>query len=537
MAGEEASLVLHQGRVWSLLGERADGTWIALRGNRVLAVGRGQVPRRFRSAPALDLKGRTVLPAFTDAHAHLLRIGLRHLHLDLRGCATKGEALEVVAARARALPPGQVIRGFGWDQSAWGEEAFPARQDLDTVAPAHPVYLERVDAHAVWANSRLLETAGVTAATPDPPGGAILRDATGDPTGILLDRARDLLKPHLPDWTEEERTTALLEAAAACHRAGITCLHDAAVSASTLHLLHRLFGEGRLRLRVYAILHGEGVLGEALPLGPQVGLYGGLLTIRAVKLFVDGALGSRGAALLAPYRDAPGEAGLLLMDEEAIAQAAGRALSHGFQVCSHAIGDRAVRETLRAYRRLREAFPEVTGARLRVEHAQVVHPADLPAFGDLGLVTSIQPTHATTDMRWAASRLGPERLPGAYAWRSLRKAGATLAGGSDAPIEPLGPLAGVYAAVTRQDAAGNPPGGFRPQERLSIPEALDLYTRGAAYAAFEEGERGSLRPGALADLVVLSADPFLAAPKELLEITVDYTILDGAVVYAREGTD
>ncbi len=537
MAGEEASLLLHGGRVRSLLDGRADGTWIALRGNRILALGRGQVPRRFRSAPALDLKGRTVLPAFTDAHAHLLRIGLRRLQLDLSGCGAKGEVLRAVAARARALPPGHLIRGFGWDQTAWGEDAFPTRQDLDAVVPAHPVYLERVDAHAVWVNSRLLKTAGITAATPDPPGGAILRDAGGRPTGILLDRARDLLKPHLPDRTEEERTAALIEAAAACHRVGITSLHDAAVSAPTLGLLHRLLGGGGLRLRVYAMLHGEEVLEEALPLGPRVGLYGGFLTVRAVKLFVDGALGSRGAALLTPYEDAPEQAGLLLMDEEAIAQAAGRALSHGFQVCAHAIGDRANRETLRAYRRLREAFPEVGGARLRVEHAQVVHPADLPAFGDLALIASIQPTHATTDMRWAASRLGPERLPGAYAWRSLRTAGAVLAGGSDAPIEPLSPLAGVYAAVTRQDAAGNPPGGFRPQERLTIREALDLYTRGAATAAFEEADRGSLRPGALADLVVLSADPFLAAPKELLEITVECTILDGMVVYQRERMD
>jgi len=285
------------------------------------------------------------------------------------------------------------------------------------------------------------------------------------------------------------------------------------------------------------MLHGEEVLGEALPLGPQIGLYGGFLTVRAVKYFVDGALGSRGAALIEPYDDAPGETGLLLMDEEAIAQATGRALSHGFQVCAHAIGDRANRETLRAYRRLREAFPEIAAARLRMEHAQVVHPADLSAFGDLRLIASIQPTHATTDMRWAEARLGRERLRGAYAWRSLLKAGATLAGGSDAPIEPLSPLAGAYAAVTRQDAAGNPRGGFRPEERLTIREALDLYTRGAAYAAFEEGERGSLRPGALADLVVLSADPFRAAPKELLEITVDYTILDGAVVYARDRTE
>jgi len=536
MAGDEASLLLHRGCVRSLLDKRRDGTWIALRGNRILALGRGLVPRRFRSAPALDLKGRTVLPAFTDAHAHLLRIGLQQLQLDLRACAAKEEVLRAVAARARALPPGRLIRGFGWDQTAWGE-AFPTRRDLDAVAPDHPVYLERVDAHAVWVNTRLLEAAGITTGTPDPPGGAIRRDATGEPTGILLDRARDLLRPHLPDWSDEERTAALLAGAAACRRVGITSLHDAALSAATLRLLHRLLGEGGLRLRVYAMLHGEGALGEALPLGPQVGLYGGFLTVCAVKLFVDGALGSRGAALLAPYRDAPGETGLLLMDEEAIARAAGRALAHGFQVSAHAIGDRAVRETLRAYRRLREAFPEVGAARLRVEHAQVVHPADCPAFGDLGLIASIQPSHATSDMRWAASRLGPERLPGAYAWRSLRRAGAVLAGGSDAPIEALSPLAGVYAAVTRQDTAGNPPEGFRPQERLTIREALDLYTRGAAYAAFEEGERGSLRPGALADLTVLSADPFLAAPKELLEITVDYTILDGAVVYAREGTD
>ena len=537
MAGAEPSLLLHRGRIRSLAGARTDGTWLALRGNRILAVGRGPVPRRLRSAPALDLKGRTVLPAFTDAHAHLLRTGLQSLQLDLRACAAKADVLRLVAARAPELPPGRVIRGFGWDQTAWGEDVFPSRQDLDAVAPAHPVYLERVDAHAVWVNSRLLEAAGITTATPDPPGGAILRDARGDPTGILVDRARELLRPQLPDWSEEERTAAILEGAAACHRVGITSLHDAAVSAATLRLLHRLFGEGRLRLRVYTMLHDEEAVAEALPLGPRVGLYDGLLTIRAVKLFVDGALGSRGAALLEPYQDAPGERGLLLMDEEAIAQEAGRALTFGFQVCAHAIGDRANRETLRAYRRLREPFPEISAARLRVEHAQVVHPADRGAFGDLGLIASIQPTHATTDMRWAAARLGPERLAGAYAWRSLRKAGAVLAGGSDAPIEALSPLAGVYAAVTRQDAAGNPPGGFRPEERLTVREALQLFTRGAAYAAFEERERGSLRPGALADLVVLSTDPFLAAPKELLEITVDHTILDGTVVYAREGAD
>ncbi|MBI4390666.1 MAG: amidohydrolase family protein, partial [candidate division NC10 bacterium] len=285
MAGDGARLLLHRGRVRSLLGERGDGTWIALRGNRVLAIGRGQIPRSLRRAPALDLEGRTVLPAFTDAHAHLLRIGLMRLQLDLRGHTTKEEVLRAVASRARALPPGAPIRGFGWDQTAWGESAFPTRHDLDAVAPAHLVHLERVDAHAVWANSRLLATAGVTAVTPDPPGGAILRDARGEPRGIVLDRARDLLRPHLPDWTEEERVAALLEGAAACHRAGITSLHDAAVTASTLRLVHRLLGEGGLPLRVYAMLHGEEALGEALPQGPQVGLHGGFLTVRAVKLF------------------------------------------------------------------------------------------------------------------------------------------------------------------------------------------------------------------------------------------------------------
>ena len=529
-----ADLILTGGHVVTLdeAVPAAPATAVAVREGRVLAVGSDAAvealagPRTRR----LALRGATVLPGLTDAHLHVEGLGASLEQLDLAGVPSLAEARERARRAAAQLPAGAWLLGRGWDQNDWPERRFPAASDLET--GEHPALLERVDGHAAWVNARALALAGIDERTPDPPGGRILRDASGRPTGVLVDAAMDLVQARIPPPDEATRLRRLQRGLEACARLGLTEVHDAGVDLAGVALYKRLLAQGRLPVRVYVMLSAGDFLARGPQLVPEVGLGDGRLTVRAVKAYADGALGSRGALLLQPYSDEPGQRGLASMADGDFSRLVRLALERGFQVATHAIGDAANRRVLDAYA---QAFAAagVDGAarRFRVEHAQIVAAEDVPRFRQLGVIPSVQPTHCTSDMPWAGERLGPARLAGAYRWRSFLDLGLPLPGGSDAPVESADPRLGLYAAVTRQDRAGQPAGGWQPQERVTPAEALAMFTRHAAFAAFEEHERGRLAPGLRADLTVLDRDPLSAPAAALLEARVLYTVVDGQLVH------
>lgn len=475
----------------------------------------------------------TVIPGLIDAHGHLLGLGLALQRADLVGTLDVAAIVERARAKAQHLGEGDWLLGRGWDQNDWPQQSFPTRASLDAAFGGRPVWLERIDGHAGWANSKALALAGITRDTPDPEGGAILRDAAGEPTGVLIDNAMRLVERIVPKPDSAQKRRAYAQAMAAAARAGLTGVHDAGVSREDLAVLKAMADEGALPIRVYALADGDS---PALADLCRDGLYAhasGRLAMRAVKYYADGALGSRGAALLAPYADEPGSRGLMLQSDAALRAQVERAVACGVQPAVHAIGDRANRVLLDVYAGL---DPELRSRlRPRVEHAQIVDPADLPRFAALGVIASMQPTHATSDMPWAQARVGADRLRGAYAWRQLVASGASLAFGSDVPVERVEPLLGLYAAVSRQDADGQPEGGWQPQERLGFAEALAAFTLGAAQAGHAEDQLGSLEPGKRADFVVLSADPYAMKPRGLLALSVRSTWLDGRKVEPHSG--
>ncbi len=537
-AQERADLVLRGGKIVTMNPKQPQAEAIAIVGRRIARVGSDREIEEMigPNTRVIELRGRLVVPGFIESHGHLLGLGQSRLILDLRGTRSAEEVAERVARKAREAKPGEWILGRGWDQNEWPRKDFPTHEVLDRVAPRHPVYLTRVDGHAAWVNRRALELAGITRETADPPGGRLIRDARGRPTGVLIDRAMNLVARLIPPRSREENKRALLLAIEECLRSGITSFHDAGASREAIELYKELLREGALRLRLYVMISGrdEALLREYVERGPEIGLGEHHLTIRAIKLVADGALGSRGAALLEPYADEPTQSGLLLLSEEEIYQIARRALASGFQVNTHAIGDRANRVVLNAYERAFREFPNVRDPRFRIEHAQILDEADIPRFARLGVIASMQAIHATSDMPWVPARLGEARArEGAYVWRKLLQSGARIANGSDAPVEPLNPLLGFYAAITRQDERGNPPGGWFPDQRMTREEALRSFTLDAAYAAFEEHLKGSLEPGKLADLVVLSKDIMTIPPAEILRTEVDLTLVDGRIVYER----
>ena len=534
------SLLLVHGKVVTMDPARPSAQAIAIRGGRIAWVGSDrEALKRFGSAGMkIDLRGRTVLPGIIDAHTHLFELGKSLLRLNLKDVATEDDAVARVREKAATAPPGEWILGWGWDEGKWASH-YPDNRALSQAAPNNPVYLVGLHTFAAWANKKALEAAGITAATRDPENGRILRDpATGEPTGILLNGAQALVESHLPPLTLEQAEKAIGLAAQECVRHGLTSVHEARVSSLMIDAFRDLHRKEKLPLRVYAMLDGadRSLVEEWLARGPEIDP-GHRLTIRAFKLFADGALGSRGAMLLEPYSDSPSGKGMATTPEASIYDLTRRSLQRGFQVCTHAIGDAANRMTLNAYEKALSETPQARDARLRVEHAQVLTPEDIPRFARLSIIPSMQPTHATSDMAWAEKRIGPRRIKGAYAWRSLLKTGAHLPLSSDFPGETLNPFYGIYAAITRQDPAGNPPGGWYPAQRLTLQEALRGYTREAAYAEFEEDQKGSLGPGKLADLIVIDKDitRLEAHPKEILSIRVLKTFIGGKLVYdARE---
>lgn len=504
------------------------------REGRVIATGEAAVLREQLAARGefeeIVVEG-TVIPGLIDAHGHLLGLGFALQRVDLVGARSIDEVVERTRAKAGAAH--DWLLGRGWDQNRWPEQVFPTRAPLDAAFPDQPVWLERVDGHAGWANSRALALAGITRDTPDPEGGRIERDAEGEPTGVLIDTAMTLVDAKVPAPGMVQKRRAYELALAAAARAGLTGVHDAGVSREDLLVLRSLADEGRLPIRIHAMADGDG---EALAMLCKEGAYrhpGGRLQMRTVKLYADGALGSRGAALLAPYADEPGQTGLLIQSEQRLQALVKRAIDCEVQPAVHAIGDRANRAVLAAFA---QAGAETRAAlRPRIEHAQVVDPEDIARFADLGVIASMQPTHATSDMPWAEARLGPARLRGAYAWRRFLEADVNVAFGSDFPVERVEPLLGLYAAVTRQDAEGQPEGGWLPDQRLGFAEALAGFTLGAAHAGHDEDELGSLEPGKRADFVVLSADPYAMKPRGLLALSVRSTWLDGRKVEPFSG--
>jgi hypothetical protein len=535
-----ADLVLHGGAVVTLDPERPEARAVAVRGGRIAAAGDDRDILRLASDATrrIDLGGRMVLPGLTDAHGHIRSLGEQLDSLDLRGVDSIEEVARRAAARAAALGPGEWVTGGGWDQHLWPGERFPDHRPLSRAVPDRPVWLSRIDGHASWANRRAMEAAGIGRATPDPPGGVIRRDARGEPTGIFIDNAQDLIGSVQPKPTRARLKEWITLALGRCAAVGLTAVHDAGVGEEEAAAFRELADEGRLPLRVYLMWSGIGgayLSGAATPFErllaePPLVDYRDRLTLRAVKLMIDGAMGSRGALFFEDYADDPGNRGLPVMTPEAIEQAAVVALRRGYQVCTHAIGDRGIRLVLDAYERALAQVPP-GDHRPRIEHLQCVAREDVPRLKALGVIASMQPSHATSDMYWADERVGPDRGRGLYAWRWVLDAGVRLAAGSDFPVDPERPLVGLHSAVTRQDLKRWPEGGWHPEQRMTLEEAIRAYTAGAAYAAFEEDTRGRIAPGYLADLTVVGRDLRAIPPGEIPDAGVAYTIVGGVVVH------
>jgi predicted amidohydrolase YtcJ len=530
-------LLLLHGKIITMDAQRPSAQAIAIQDGRIAWVGSDQeAQKRFALArQTIDLHGATVLPGIIDAHTHLFELGKSLLRLNLKDAATAEEAVAQVRKRAAMAKPGEWIVGWGWDEGKWASH-YPDNAALSQASPNNPVYLTGLHGFAAWANKKAMEIVGVTSSSKDPENGKIVRDpASGEPTGILLNSAQELVESHVPAMTPEQTKKAIELAARECVRNGLTSVHEARVSPAMLQAYRELLQEGRLPVRIYAMLDGadNALVEEWLARGPEIDPHH-QLTIRAFKLFADGALGSRGALLLEPYSDAPQTQGVATTPGPAIYDLTRRALAKGFQVCTHAIGDAGNRMTLDAYERALHEPSSARDARLRIEHAQVLARQDIPRFAQLNVIPSMQPTHCTSDMPWAVTRLGPDRILGAYAWRSLLKTGVHLPLSSDFPGETLNPFYGIYAAITRQDPNGSPASGWYPEQHLTLEEALRGYTREAAYAEFEENEKGALEPGKLADLIVLDQDIRMLAsrPKGILSIRVLKTFVGGRLVYS-----
>lgn len=477
-----------------------------------------------------DGRGQVLMPGLIDAHGHVMGLGFNAMLLDLSQTNSLEEALAAIRDYAAANPGAPWIMGRGWNQERWGLGRFPTAAELDAVVGDRPVWLERVDGHAGWANSRAMAAAGITATTRSPAGGRI-EVAGGRPSGVFVDAAMALIDEHRPAPLARDRDTALALAQERLLSLGITTMADMGTSVEDWQAFRRAGDAGRLRMRI--ISYAAGTDAMALIAGPEPTpwLYEDRLRMVGVKLYLDGALGSRGAWLLQPYHDAPGQRGLPMLSESALRNRMVRAAMDGFQVAIHAIGDAANREAINAITEIAPSYPG--DRRWRIEHAQVLDPADIARLGSAGIIASMQPVHQTSDRLMAEARLGPQRLGGAYAWASIARGGARLAFGSDFPVESPDPFAGFAAAITREDAAGQPFGGWQPQERVAREAALEAFTRGGAYAAMAEDRIGILAPGLRADFLLLDTDLLMAAPSAIRAARVAETWVNGRAVWVR----
>jgi predicted amidohydrolase YtcJ len=525
-SAQPADLIVRGARIYTVNPAQPTASAIAVKDGRILAVGNNLQQHVGPATKVIDAQGATVVPGLIDSHVHLAGLGQGLEILDLREASSIEDVLKLVREAAAKAKPGDWIRGRGWDQTRWPGKEFPDRNYLSDAAPNHPVYLTRVDGHAAWVNGKAFELAGVDEKTAHPQGGRIIRNKEGKNTGILIDRAQGLVSRKIPDATQQHLERRLKAAAEECARLGLTSVHDAGVGASVIAAYKALERRGEFPIRSYIMIGGEGELWrQYLAKGPEIGER---LTVRSIKLVADGALGSRGAALIENYADDTGNRGLTILQKEDVLRVSKDAVAKGFQVATHAIGDYANRLTLEAYG---EALGGENEKRFRVEHAQIVHPDDFPLFKKYSIIASIQATHATSDMRWAEDRIGPQRALGAYAWRTFLDTGVRIANGSDFPVEHPNPMLGFYASVTRQDGKGWPDKGWFPAQKLSREEALKSWTLDGAYAAFEENQKGSLEPGKLADFLVLSRNIMDVPTAEILSTKVWMTFVGGKLVH------
>jgi predicted amidohydrolase YtcJ len=531
-----ADLLVVNGQLVTMNARQPSAEALAVVGDRISWVGTSAEARRRYpgAAQVVDLQGAAVIPGIIDAHTHLQSLGESLLRLNLKDLPSESAVVERVKKAAARTPRGAWIVGWGWDEGKWAGR-YPTNAALSRATPDHPVFLVGLHGFAAWANRKALALAGISRSTPDPENGQILRDRrSGQAIGILTNQAQQLVSRHIPALTAAETERAVELAAAECARHGLTSVHEAKVSGPMLAAYRQLLAAGRLPLRIFVMLDGadRALIDKWLARGPEIDPRH-RLTVRSIKLFADGALGSRGAALLEPYSDQPDSRGLFTNSGEAVHDLTRRAVTRGFQVATHAIGDAANRSVLDAYERvLRET--QAKDARLRIEHAQVLGPADVPRFARLGVIASMQPTHATSDMAWAEKRVGPTRIQGAYAWQSILATGAHLPLSSDFPGESVDPFHGLYAALTRQSPDGTPAGGWFPAQRLTLEQALRGYTLEAAYAEWEEKDKGSLEPGKLADFLVLSHDLRKLSGQQLLTVRVKRTFLGGKLVFQSQ---
>ena len=535
-AAPAADLVLRGGRVWAGKGRPA-ATAVAVEDGRVAALGSDTdvQPLIGPGTRVVDLHGRLVVPGFNDAHVHFLSGGFGLLSVDLRDARDEQDFAARIGAHARTLPRGTWIQEGNWDHETWPSKALPTRALIDAVTPDHPVFVQRLDGHMALANSLALRLSGVTRESRDPEGGTIVRDARGEPTGILKDNAEELVTRAIPEPSREMNLRAARAALKEAARVGVTTIQDNS-SVDALRTYQDLRAAGELTARFYVWRYASSALEPLEKAGLRTGLGDEWIRLGALKILSDGSMGSGTAAFFDPYTDDPKTSGLLLYPVPELERLIREADAAGFQLAVHAIGDRANSLVLDAFEKAAAVNP-ARERRFRIEHAQVVRKADLARYRRLGVIASIQPSHGIDDMRWAERRIGRERSRDAYNVRSFTEAGIPVAFGTDWFVEPLDPRLGLYAAVTRERPEGGPPGGWFPEEKIALEDALDLYTRGSAYAEFAEKEKGTLDPGMLADLVVFAADLFRVPAREILTTPVDFTVAGGRVVFDREAGD
>ncbi len=547
---EAATMLIHGGTIYTVDSVQTTVEAVATKNDKILFAGSLSEAEAYKTeqTKVIDLQGKTMTPGLIEGHGHFMGLGYNELNLDLMSTTSYQEIVDAVAIAVEKAKPGEWITGRGWHQSKWTEmpeetvDGFQTHGLLSAVSPDNPVYLSHASGHAGFANAKAMEIAGLQILGKEGidglevSGGEVMRDDLGQPTGIFNERAQTLITKHIPETTPEKDAKAFELAVAACHRNGITGFHDAGIGQETISLFKKMKSEGKMGIRLYAMLTGwdKELLEKWYAQGPMVDA-DNLFTIRSVKLNCDGALGARGAWLLEEYTDRPGHFGHETLPMEFVKETALNGLKHGFQVCAHAIGDRANKEILDRYEAAFTEMPnETNDNRYRIEHAQHLHPDDIPRFAQLGVIPAMQAVHMSSDRPWAIDRLGEKRIKeGAYMWQALLKTGIPIVNGTDVPVEPLNPIASFYASVSRKTLKGLPEGGYEPEQKMTREQALRSYTLDAAYGAFEEDIKGSITPGKLADFTIYNQDLMTVAENKILDTKVAMTIFNGEVVYEK----
>lgn len=533
----QANLVFINGKVATMNANLTILEAVAIKGDRILLTGSNRDVQVCigSSTKVIDLEGKLVLPGLVDAHAHFVSYGAALENLDLNGTTDYQQILDMVAEKAKKIHGGEWIMGHGWDQNNWKVKEFPTHDELSKIAPENPVMLTRTCGHSVLVNKKALELAGITSKTLDPAGGKILHKKNGEPSGILMDEAEELVLSHIPESSPEKLRETLVNASNDCLSKGLTGIHNAGTSLDQIEIFKEMFEQDKIGIRIYAMLEDpkDGDFKAYLSQNKLDNFMNHFLKVRCVKLFADGSLGARSAALLEPYCDDPHNRGLTVATNEHIYEIGKAALETGMQMSTHAIGDKAIRNTLDAYEKALKENPQINH-RFRVEHSQIIAEEDLPRYKKLGVIPSMQPPSAVSDYDWTESRIGRDRLWGAFAFRRFLDSECIIPCGSDFPVDSNDPIQGIYRAVTRQDENGQPEGGWLPDQRMTVVEAVKGYTIWAAKAAFQEDLLGTIEAGKLADLTILDQDIFKIEPEEILNTRVIYTIVGGRIRFSAE---